>query len=269
MKTFRYSAIQNLDNAFVDVIDNVLKDIPLKGKNIDKNEYMKLIKKFDCDNVPNAPVSAGLLRCLDNEELAFLRSVRQRLLENSHISENSVFQKTLSFFDEDGLENYIKQMNSTEPYPKGASMTVGGSIILAADAKQFKTPKEMFDGLGLNYWWGKESGGIEGVSPFATKQEGPYYVIRYKTENYDAAKVPVAVDPTKDAYLSQYADSYMTASNQNPFTGTGHVPGAPELMAKGGSQKVSEGIIVRIDSDGTETVVAVTDKMTKKLVKIN
>jgi len=38
---------------------------------------------------------------------------------------------------------------------------------------------------------------------------------------------------------------------------------------KVGSQKVSEGIIVRIDSDGTETVVAVTDKMTKKLVKIN
>ena len=61
----------------------------------------------------------------------------------------------------------------------------------------------------------------------------------------------------------------MYTTNQNPFTGNGHVPEAPELMAKGGSQKVSEGIIVRIDSDGTETVVAVTDKMTKKFVKIN
>ena len=58
--------------------------------------------------------------------------------------------------------------------------------------------------------------------------------------------------------MSQYADSYVYESRQNPFTGTGHVPGAPELVAKGGSQKVSEGIIVRIDSDGTETVVAVT-----------
>ena len=35
---------------------------------------------------------------------------------------------------------------------------------------------------------------------------------------------------------------------------------------KVGSQKVSEGIIVRIDSDGTETVVAVTRKEDKNLM---
>ncbi len=59
----------------------------------------------------------------------------------------------------------------------------------------------------------------------------------------------------------------MYTTNQNPFTGTGHVPGAPELMAKNGSQKVSEGIIVRIDSDGTETVVAVTNESRFVLLK--
>lgn len=53
----------------------------------------------------------------------------------------------------------------------------------------------------------------------------------------------------------------MYTGNQNPFTGNGHVPEAPELLAKGGSQKVSEGIIVRIDPDGTEIPVAVTKKM--------
>ena len=47
----------------------------------------------------------------------------------------------------------------------------------------------------------------------------------------------------------------MYTTNQNPFTGNGHVPEAPELMAKGGSQKVFKGIIVRIDPDGTEIPV--------------
>lgn len=39
------------------------------------------------------------------------------------------------------------------------------------------------------------------------------------------------------------------------------MPEAPELLAKNGSQKVSEGIIVRIDPDGTEIPVAVTKKI--------
>lgn len=48
----------------------------------------------------------------------------------------------------------------------------------------------------------------------------------------------------------------MTASNQNPFTGNGNVPEAPEFLAKE-RQTVSEAIIVRIDIDGTEIPVAV------------
>ena len=50
----------------------------------------------------------------------------------------------------------------------------------------------------------------------------------------------------------------MYTGNQNPFTGNGHVPEAPELLAENGAQEVSEGIIVRIDPDGTEIPVAVT-----------
>ena len=39
------------------------------------------------------------------------------------------------------------------------------------------------------------------------------------------------------------------------------MPEAPELLAKSGSQKVSKGIIVRIDPDGTEIPLAVTKNM--------
>lgn len=52
----------------------------------------------------------------------------------------------------------------------------------------------------------------------------------------------------------------MTASNQNPFTGNGNVPEAPEFLAKE-HQTVSEAIIVRIDIDGTEIPVAVTKEI--------
>lgn len=47
------------------------------------------------------------------------------------------------------------------------------------------------------------------------------------------------------------------------------MPEAPELLAKSGSQKVSKGIIVRIDSDGTEIPVAVTkvDELNNSIVK--
>ena len=214
---------------------------------------MALIKKYD-PKVPGADAD----KLLKPEELLYLRQVRLELHKMNPLSENTVFQKTLNFFEENGLEEYISNMNGKN------KMQVGGSIILASDAKHFKTPKEIYDGQAMGY-----RNSPFGENAFESKT---YYQIRYLTNDYANAKIPVSGISSADfddfVKRNGGGNVYVATVNSSPFTGNGHVPGAPELLAVD-RQTVSEALIVKISPDGTEVPVAVTkvDELDKSIVK--
>ena len=206
---------------------------------------MALIKKID-KNVPKA--SKGEI--LSSEELLYLRQVRHELHRMNQLSENTVFQKTLDFFTEEDLGNYIRDMNDSY------NMGVKGSIIIASDAKHLNTTRKIFDGQGMDY-----GGPFSPYNPNAS-----YYQIRYTTADYSKAKLPVSGE--LDEFIKSHgADKvYISRDIAKPYTGTSFTPDAPELLSDG-YQRASEALIVKISPDGTEVPVAVTvvDKDTKKL----
>ena len=129
--------------------------------------------------------------------------------------------------------------------------------MIAKDAAHLNTPAKLYDGLQLNY-----------RSTSYSKTE-PMYVVRYTTNEAAKAKIPVNnLDAVPESIRK---NCVAKPENKYPFTGNGFTPGSdgnlgtPELyISPKDAQEINQAVIVRIDVDGTETIVGYT-KQTKDI----
>lgn len=214
-------------------------------------------KYFDIDG--NPPTTYG--PPLDEDTHRKLLDIRKTIFDNEHIDENTVFQKVVC--TDANLAEWITKTNN---YAKSNNVVLMyGSTLVAKDGKHLKTPEDLYDGLQLNY-------SVPAYNAYYPPEKPQsIYVVRYTAINPDAAKIPVhnkeELPDNPDGYRKSFYET--KGRNQYPFTGNGNTPahgkdshgidrvGTPELMIDGdnGGQKVKQAILVRIDPDGTETIV--------------
>lgn len=210
------------------------------------NEQYKTIE----GNPPKKPLTKDTHRTLVD--------IRKDIYDNADVDEHSIFQKVVCC--DKNFEKWIENANKWAK--SGNKITMRGSVLLAKDAKHLKNPQDLYDGLQLNY------GTPDNNAFYKPEDMKSIYVVRYTTNDYNNAKIPVHDLEELPDNPAGYRDHFVSTGdeNKNPFTGNGFTPangkdakgidrvGTPELKVEG-DQEVNKAIIVRIDADGTETVV--------------
>lgn len=205
---------------------------------------------------------------LTQEEQKKLLEIRKELYKRNVLNQKTVFQKVVCC--DKNFESWLKSANE---FGRKGPLKAVGSVILAKDGKHLKTPNDLYDGLQLNY-------GKPEWNPYHRDSKHPendpkcYYVLRYTTKQPENAKIPVHdKNEIPDNIKGTRDDFEAVSGNKYPFRGAGYTPatkenriGTPELFdpyEEGRSQEIDKAIIVRIDEDGTETIVGY-----KKLVEV-
>lgn len=132
--------------------------------------------------------------------------------------------------------------------------------MIAKDAAHLNTPAKLYDGLQLNY------------RSTSYSKDKAMYVVRYTTSGAAKAKIPVnKLDAVPEGIRK---NCVAKPENKYPFTGNGFTPGTdgnlgtPELIVDPETvQEINQAVIVRIDVDGTETIVGYTKEMTENSKK--
>ncbi len=181
----------------------------------------------------------------DRESKELLR-IRHEIHKNHPVDENTVFQKVVTCGD---IQAWVKSSNERAI---GGHLSIGGSTLRAADGTHLKTPSQIYDGMQLNY----------PGSPYKGCKK--VYVVRYTSCTPEASKIPVHdINEVPEDIRGDFVEK---RDNQYPFTGNGFTPGVngnmgtPEIIcnAPDGLHVISKAVIVRIDEDGTETIVGYT-----------
>lgn len=200
---------------------------------------------------------------LSSDEFNKIIAIRHEIYKKNRPDKNTVFQKVVCAED---IKSYVEGANARALKP-GEMLGIGGSTLLAKDGKHMKTPADYCDGLQLNY-----KPGSGWTNPYYPVPKC-IYVVRYTTDDPQNAKIPVhklkeVPDDIKDDFVEKETNTY-------PFTGNGFTPasdenrlGTPEVMADP-AQSINKAVIVRIDEDGTETIVGYTieKKVGKRIIK--
>ena len=196
---------------------------------------------------------------LSSDEFNKIIAIGHEIYKKNRPDKNTVFQKVVCAED---IKSFVEGANSRALKP-GGRLGVGGSTLLAKDGKHMKTPADYYDGLQLNYK--PDSGGKNPYYPVPKC----IYVVRYTTDNPEKAKIPVhEIDEIpkdiKDDFVGKKTNTY-------PFTGNGFTPasdenrlGTPEVMVSDPPQVIDKAVIVRIDEDGTETIVGYNTTVTNE-----
>lgn len=139
------------------------------------------------------------INSLTNTEVEKLKSVRDAV---PPITKNTVIQKTIPGKD---IEKYLN----------GSYAEVGGYVAKAEDVHDIKSYKDLIESLRLDY----TDGG--GNRPFP-KKEGPYGIIRYKTDQPHDASIP---------YGEKFGGTNKDGPpcTQNGFTGSRNGKTVPEF----------------------------------------
>lgn len=198
------------------------------------------------DGKVGSALQKGWLIDVDFEKLIKLRNdIYVDNLPNS----TTVFQKVIC---PDGkISEWVKDANK---YDK---VGVVGSTVIAKDAAHLNTPAKLYDGLQLNY------------RSTSYSKDKAMYVVRYTTSGAAKAKIPVnKLDAVPEGIRK---NCVAKPESKYPFTGNGFTPGTegnlgtPELyISPKDAQEINQAVIVRIDVDGTETIVGYT-KQTKDI----
>ncbi len=191
----------------------------------------------------------------DHKKMLKIRNkIYQNNIDNGELNESTVFQKVICC--NRNIRTWLTGANARARDPQNSpEQTIVGSTLLAKDGKHLTNPAECYDGLQLNY-------GSEKNNPYVPAPPKCMYVLRYTTNNPLNAKIPVhdlneVPKDMRDNFCEVPGNSY-------PFTGNGFTPsttkkgglGTPEVFVPYNTpQVVDDAVIVRIDEDGTETIV--------------
>ena len=218
----------------------------------DKKTFLELYKKSNKGIEGECLEGYGTekYKTLTDEEFQNILQIRYRLYQKNEMDTNTVFQKVVKCGGPEDIQAWVDQQNvyAKDAFNGGKNMQITGSTLVAADGQHLRTPFQLYDGLQLNYV-GSDFQNCDTV-----------YAVRYTASNPDVAKIPVHA---KSEVPKAIDDSFVEMDkNKYPFTGNGFTPGVfgnlgtPEVQAKyPDGHIVNDGVIVKIDKNGNETIV--------------